>query len=363
MSKDAPHILIDRFTTDYTSVIRRGLEWTDVGSMVKWGDSVFVKPNLTFPVYRKGVMTNPECVEAIIVALKDYTNRIVVGEADSGGYNRFAIDSVLQKTGIKDLEQRYGIRVVNLSHLSSRSIEFQSGGHLLEVPLPRMLLDETRLFVSAAVPKIHMYTGVTAAVKNLWGCIPDPTVRLKLHPSLARILLGIYKKLPPSLAVVDGKYGLNRCGPMEGDAVELDWLMIADDLYAADVACCHLMQIDPSSIRYLRYAREEGFLPEVERVKFSQDWRPLVKEKFYLKRRWTDYPGLLAFKSHWLAYVAYYSPAASILHRILYMFRRPFYDYELPDRTTVEPDPSPSLHQAIPRTERRRSSGPRLTLR
>ena len=31
--------------------------------------------------------------------------------------------------------------------------------------------------------------------------------------------------------------------------------MVADNLYAADVACCHLMQIDPNSIQYLHYVK------------------------------------------------------------------------------------------------------------
>ena len=89
---------------------------------------MFIKPNLTFPVFRKGVMTNPECVEALVVALKDYTDHIIIGEADSGGYNRFSIDDVQQKIGLKDLEKKYGIRVVNLSRLPRRDIQFCAVG-------------------------------------------------------------------------------------------------------------------------------------------------------------------------------------------------------------------------------------------
>ena len=44
----------------------------------------------------------------------------------------------------------------------------------------------------------------------------------------------------------------------------------------------------------------------------------------------------LAFRSRVLAYVAYYSPAASLLHKILYLFRQPFYNYKSPD-TTLDP--------------------------
>ena len=158
MTKKAVRLYIDTLGDAYLPAIQQGFDWVGARSSIKWGDNVFIKPNLTFPVYRKGVMTNPECVEAIVVALKDYTNRIIVGESDSGGYNRFAIDAVLQKTGIKDLEKRYGIRVVNLSHLPDTSIEFAYKGRNLRVPLPDMLVDETDLFVygcGSENPHVH----------------------------------------------------------------------------------------------------------------------------------------------------------------------------------------------------------------
>jgi hypothetical protein len=49
------------------------------------------------------------------------------------------------------------------------------------------------------------------------------------------------------------------------------------------------------------------------------------REAFYLKRKWTDLPGLLAFKSPLLAY---FSPLSKLLHTILYLFREQLYDYK-----------------------------------
>jgi uncharacterized protein (DUF362 family) len=340
MTNKISRVFIGTAAHDYTPTIQEGLEWIRLRSLIKWGDSVFIKPNLTFPVYRKGVMTSPDCVEALVIALKDYTDRITVGESDTGGYNRFQMDGVLRRTGIKDLERKYGIHVVNLTHLPARTIDIPQNGCALRVPLPIVLLDETNLFVSAPVPKIHMYTGMSGAVKNLWGCIPNPESRMRFHPSLATVLFEIIKRLPRTLAIVDGMYGLNGCGPMQGDAVTLNWLLLADNLYAADVACCHLMQIDPNRIQHLRYAVREHALPNINEIDFSQDWQQFVKAKFYLKRQWTDYPGLLAFRSHLLAYIAYYSPAATLLHKILNHFRQPFYNYEDPQATSAEVDPA-----------------------
>jgi len=326
--KPQPRIYLDHLASGYLPVIQKGLEWTNLRSKLKWGDPVFVKPNLTYPTFRRGVMTNPECVEAVVVALRDYTNQIIVGEADSGGYNPFSIDEVFVKTGIKELEKKYGIQVCNLSHLPYRCIEFAYKGRQLKVPLPVLLLDETAFLLTIPVPKIHMNTQVSMAIKNQWGCIPEPTMRLGLHPFFEKVVYEVNKHVRTDFAVVDGKYGLNRSGPMRGDPVELNWLMVADNIYAADVAGCQLMQIDPSSVYYLRYlATREKVLPAIHDIEFSQDWRAFVKEKFHLHREWTDYPGLWAFRSPLLAYLGYYSPLANLLHRILYLFREPFYDY------------------------------------
>jgi uncharacterized protein (DUF362 family) len=127
-----PRMFLDSIGAGYLPVIREGLMHVDLGARLKQGDTVFIKPNLTFPVFRKGVMTNPECVEALIIALKDYTDRIVIGEADSGGYNRFDIDGVMEKTGIKAMGRKYGIRTVNLSHVPRDPIHFSYRGRNFE---------------------------------------------------------------------------------------------------------------------------------------------------------------------------------------------------------------------------------------
>jgi uncharacterized protein (DUF362 family) len=93
---------IDALSDGYQSVLQRGFEFCGGPRLIRPGDHVCIKPNLTFPYFRKGVMTNPEALEALIVFLKGYTDRITICESDSGGYNRFSMDEVFHKTGIGD---------------------------------------------------------------------------------------------------------------------------------------------------------------------------------------------------------------------------------------------------------------------
>jgi uncharacterized protein (DUF362 family) len=308
--------------------IADGLDWIGVFKKLTPGTRIAIKPNLTFPTFRKGVMTNPGAIESLVRLLKDTGAKITICESDSGGYNRFSMDEVFRETGLNEVASKYGVRILNMSHTLPRPVTFTSRSRQFSIPVSAVLLEETDLFITMPVPKIHMNTLVSASVKNQWGVIQQPSERLKLHPFFAEVVYEINKSLPPSVSVIDGRYGLNRSGPMKGDVVDLNWLMVADNIFAADFACCTLMQIDPVSVPYLRYAFQREGISSLDQFQFNCDYSQFVsKQAFFLRRNWTDYPGLLAFRSRIAAYLGYRSPLAGFLHWLLYRFREPFYDY------------------------------------
>jgi len=327
MSKNIK-IFLEYIDNTYLSQIQEGLSYIDISSMIKSSDTVFIKPNLTFPHYRKGVMTSPECIEQLVIALKDYSSNIIIGEADGGGHNRFSMDEVFEKTGLRSIAKKHNVRLVNLSKLASRNIYFRYNHREFAVPLPQILLDEVQLFITVPVPKVHVNTGVSISIKNQWGCIQEPSMRLKLHPYLKKVALEINKALNVNISVIDGRYGLNRNGPMKGEPVLLDWLMVANNILVADVICCNLMGIDPFSIKYLAYQIQSEPIPALKDIQFSQDYNKFIGPQFYLKKKFWDYPGYFAFRSSFLAYLAYHSPLSRILHKGMYLFREKFYEHD-----------------------------------
>jgi hypothetical protein len=70
-------------------------------------------------------------------------------------------------------------------------------------------------------------------------------------------------------------------------------------------------------------------VPPFETIALNQSLDPFIAGPFHRRLALTDYPGLLAFRVPALAQLAYFSPVAGLLHRLLYLFRRPFYDYGL----------------------------------
>lgn len=321
-------IFIEHINQDYLARIQEGLSFVDIATKIRTGDTIFIKPNLTFPYYRKGVMTSPECIEQLVIALKEYTNNIIIGESDGGGYNRFSMDEVFEKTGLRSIAKNYEVKLVNLSNMPSRNIHFYYKQREFSVPLPQLLLDEIQLFITVPVPKVHTNTGVSMSIKNQWGCIQEPSLRLKLHPYLKKVALEINKALNVNISVIDGRYGLNRNGPMRGEPVLLDWLMVANNILVADVICCTLMGIDPFSIKHLAYYKQNEPIPELKDIQFSQNHNKFIGPEFYLKKNFWDYPGYFAFRSRFLAYLAYHSPLSRILHKGMYLFREKFYKHD-----------------------------------
>ena len=314
-------------SSSYLERVRQGLDFIDLGALVNADSRVFLKPNLTFPEYMPGVMTSPAAIEAAIVALKDYTAHIYVGDSDSGGYYPFSMEKVYRDIGMYDLGKRYGVEITHLSELPRKTIEIPRGSHL-ELELPGLLTDDIDLLITMPVPKVHMYTGVSLTFKNQWGCIPEPKDRLRLHPQLPRVLYEVNRAVKTKVAIVDGAWGLTVSGPLRGDPVALDWLLVTDDIGAGARICCELMQIPVSKVPHLRYAERLGSVPQLSEIETNTAIEPFKRERFRLHRRWTDYPGFLAFRSRTIAHLAYFSRLSTFLHKVLYLFREPFYDYD-----------------------------------
>ena len=332
-----PIVVLQRLEgTAYGPVIAEILEQTGFFKTVPAGGRVFLKPNLTFPTFRPGVMTSLDCLRAVTVCLRERGYKVIIGEADSGGYNRFSIDEVFKGMGIDKLAAETGAEIVNVRYTEPEWVEVKAGWRRLRVPVPRLMTHGIDAFITLPVPKIHMNTQVSMSIKNQWGCIQEPNIRLKLHPYFAEVMYEFNSRLPHAYSIIDGRYGLNRTGPMLGDVVDMNFVLGSNDLVAADRVCCRIMQIDEARVKYLQYFRSRGWWSEFSDIALSGDIASFQKEKFYLVRKWTDYPGLICFNNAFLAWLGYHSPLAGFAHWLLYLFREPFYEYDK-EKTKLRP--------------------------
>lgn len=294
--------------------------WIGLDNVIKNNDQIFIKPNLTYPFHKKGVTTSPELIEVLVSILREKTSKISIVESD-GGSHAWKAEEAFEGHGLYDVAKKYDVKLLNLSPLPAEYAETTIVGRKVGLELPSILLHEADVFITIPVPKVHVITGVTLAFKNQWGCIPD-AMRIRHHPEFDHKVVVINKLLKPKLAIFDGEYFLNRSGPMDGDAVKKDLLIVSDDIGAGSLACCELMRIDWRKIRHLKIGHEEGMFPSsLSECFVNQDLSTFKTEKFYLKRNTQNQTALWAFHSRFGTNLFYLWPTATILHKILYAIK------------------------------------------
>jgi len=285
-------------------------------------NAVLIKPNLTYPVYKKGVTTRIEFIESLVAALRGINSKttIYIGEGD-GGYNSFSITDAFKNKGFFDLERKYPrVKIINLSKMPSQEVKIDTAKGICAINLPQIFFDEIDFSISCPVPKVHCMTVISLSYKNQWGCIPD-TMRLKDHYILNHIVSKISDILKFRYAFLDGKYGLNGNGPMVGEPVELNWFAASNSLGAFDAVVSEMMGFDWGKIKHLKMAGEYGFIPKKEDIYMVGDIDSL-KRKFILKRDYWNYPALVAFNSKSLTNLVYFSKLAKPIHDVMYFFRK-----------------------------------------
>lgn len=308
-------IIDDAF--DVREVVQRTLSDLNIESMVRPGDRVFIKPNLTYPSHRPGVTASPHFMRAVLECFADLNVRVSIGEGD-GGYGTFPADVAFDGHGLREMCATVGANLVNLSASPGRVEELTIRGQPYPIELPVILLDETDLFVTLPVPKIHAMTHYSGAVKNQWGAIPD-TMRLRRHPDFPELIWAVNKRIRTKLVIGDAQYMLDRNGPMEGDAVYMNRVIAADDILAFDVAVTkHIMGLDPEEIPYLRIGRAHGYTWDAESV---DDRSTGPHHRFHLQRSMRTSVTAAAFPRQWAVNLLWYSPLGDVAHRVLYFVR------------------------------------------
>lgn len=320
-----PVVVVDKLASDPQSLedqFRRSFEKIDLIDDFKKAKAVFIKPNLTYPTYKKGVTTRKEFIEVLVSALRkiNSTTTIYIGEGE-GGYNSFSMTDSMREMGFVDIENKYrNVKIVNISNIPSQTVVLTAKGKPYPIDLPKLLLNEVDFCITCPLPKVHAMTILSLALKNQWGCLPD-TMRLKNHFVFQDLIGQINDKLKFKYAFLDGKYGLDKNGPMMGETIKINWFAASNSLGAFDLTVSRMMDIDWRKIGYLKKARQFGFLPSQEEIKIIGDMETL-KKKFILRRDFWNYPALAAFHSNKLTYLFYFSGLSKLLHDIMYTFRK-----------------------------------------
>jgi len=312
---------IDEIGEELKVALQRGLEFIGWDKYIGKDSRVFVKPNFTFPYYKEGVTTNPDLLKCLLEILKSRTGAVILGESD-GGNHSFKAEEAFEGHNMYQICQETGVEVVNLSTLPSEIIESRILGKMVKVQLPKLLLEEIDCFISVPVLKVHVMTTVSLSLKNSWGCVPD-TMRGMHHQNLSHKLALIAKLLKPRIIVVDGIYALDRHGPMYGEAVKRNLVLIADNAVAADALGARLMGFSPLSIKHIAAAEKAGLgSTKLLDIELKKDWHQYQRQ-FQIERTLIDRISLIPFNSDVAAKLIFDSKLTPFIYRVVGILRTP----------------------------------------
>ena len=310
---------IEKIGEDLEGVLLKGLEFINWDKYVHKGCRVFVKPNFTFPYYREGVTTSPELLRCLLAILKTKAGSVILGESD-GGNNSFKAEDAFKGHNMHQICRETDVDMVNLSTLPREKVESVILGKKVNVELPKMLLDEIDCFLSVPVLKVHVITTVSLSLKNSWGCVPD-TMRALHHQNLSYKLALIAKMLKPKMVVVDGTYALNKHGPMFGEPVKTNLVVLADNVVLADALGATLMGFSPKALQHIAVAERAGLGSlSLDDAEISRDWRPYQRH-FQVKRTPIDWLSSLLFHSDALARLVMDSPLTPAIYKVASILR------------------------------------------
>ncbi len=313
-------VFVAKVDGDLHERLEEALEWLDWKSIIQGDSRVFIKPNLTNSFYKEGVTTSPAFLEALVRILRTRCRNVAIGEGD-GGYHAWKAEEALRRHGLYELQDKYGVEVVSLNDSPREYLPVSVKGRTYEIPLPRRLTQETDVFISAPVLKVHGMTRFTFGLKNQWGCILDP-YRLRFHHIFAEAVLAINQRLGPRILIADPFWGLTDRGPMEGTPFALDTLIAATDVYAFDRVGCEVLGLDAQQVPYLALADRLGRVPALASLETSLPIDRFRTRRYNLRSTLRDRFVRMVFGSSWLTYLLYYSAFGRWLHRVYYLVTR-----------------------------------------
>jgi uncharacterized protein (DUF362 family) len=218
------------------------------------GARVLVKPNLVAPRNAALSCTEPDLARAVCAALLDLGLRVTV--ADSPAFGSAA--RVARAAGLDRTLKPLGLVVRSLKRPAPLALSF--GGR---IGLSRDALEHD-LILNLPRLKAHGQMRITAAVKNLFGCVTGCRKALA-HAVIGdapglfpRLIVEVMAALPPVRTLLDGRLAMHRTGPIQGDPFALGLLAASSDPVALDTAVYALLGLSPEQVPLWAECRRRG---------------------------------------------------------------------------------------------------------
>lgn len=230
-----------------------------MGSYVRAGSRVLIKPNMLAPKHPdKAVTTHPEVVRAVVRLVREAGGMPVIGDSHAIG----SFSKVTDTTGISMVAMEEGVELVELSD----AVEVRGAGTFKYFEIAREVVEADHV-INLPKAKTHGQMLLTLAVKNLFGCVPGRR-KVQWHfrsgvdrNAFATMLVELHNVIKPTLSIVDAVVGMEGNGPGSGTPRNIGLIAAGADAFSLDMVLSSIMCVQPYRLPTTRAAMKAGFAP------------------------------------------------------------------------------------------------------
>ena len=226
-----------------------------IKKFVENGDRVLVKVNICGGVpEKKGTFTSIEVADALTDLIREAGGEPFFADADMV-WTKFW--QAAKDSGYVKWASEKKVRLVNLSE--TKIVHFNFGDEsAVGVEKVSMELIDADVIISAPTMKTHLLTGVTLAMKNMYGTFPDID-KAKFHKkSIEDTILEVNTAFTPNLVVIDGSIGGEAVGPLSVTPLYYETIIASNDVVMADSIACQMIGYRPMDIVHIKMASDAG---------------------------------------------------------------------------------------------------------
>ncbi len=231
------------------------------------GTTVLVKPNmLSGSKPEKGVTTNPVVVDAVVDILKEYgvkPRNITIADSSGGPSNSRILLSNYKASGFYDIAAKQGVNLY--TKLETKQVK-TDGAIVKEFEIIAPAVD-CDVIINLPKFKTHVMTGMTRAVKNMFGVVPglkkaEFHMRFPQKENFAKMIVDLSLRIKPTLTIVYGITAMEGDGPSGGSLRNLNMLIGGCNSHYIDLAVACLMGFEPAALPVLARAINRKLVPE-----------------------------------------------------------------------------------------------------
>lgn len=242
----------------HPQTVRLGLQqllepFGGIGAIVKPGQTVLLKPNLLAAAPpAEAVTTHPLVLKVLTEMIIEKGGKVLIGDSPGNDRQEEAhrvggVQRVITETGAEMLLFKK-VKEVKVNGFKQRIIPLAAE------------IDQADLVINVAKLKTHALTGLTAAVKNVYGCVAGKyKQRFHLENPLpldfSRLLIDVYLAVNPAFSIIDAVVAMEGTGPRRGKPKQLGLLMAAPNAIALDSVAAEITGFRPEQVTTVAAAR------------------------------------------------------------------------------------------------------------